>query len=99
MNYVSLCWLAFAGLAVSPLALARSSAEPPALQPHLEWLDTLPAAAKRSPDATALLQGRHPQLAGMELRRSADRRNRIEHYRPQVAGIDIYGARLTLLRD
>ena len=31
--------------------------------------------------------------------RSTDRRNRIEHYRPQVAGIDIYGARLSLLRD
>lgn len=99
MNYVSLCWLAFAGLSVSPLALARSSAEPPALQPHLEWLDTLPAAAKRNPDAASLLHNRYPQLAGVELRRSTDRRNRVEHYRPQVAGIDIYGARLSLLRD
>ncbi len=102
MNNASL-WLLIAGsLSVPSSAYAQTAApaaaESPSLQRRLDWLDTLPADAKRGDVTAALLAQHYPQLSTSQLSRSRGN-GRIEQLSQRVGGIEVFGARLTLLRD
>lgn len=66
---------------------------------HLQHRYEVPLpSAKRSDSASALLAARFADLDPASLRRSGNSR-RIERYRQDVNGIEVFGARLAVLRD
>lgn len=75
---------------------ATAMAEPLAL--HYRY-DTPPAvSAKQAGNGKALLLARHPELAASTLR-PVGGGGRVEQYRQFVAGIEVFGARLNIVRN
>jgi Fungalysin metallopeptidase (M36) len=99
VNYAAL-WLLTTGslLACLPCA-AADIPQPLSLQRRMQWLD--PAAAKRSTDDNqALIRAQFPQIPDAALQRAQSTgRSRVTQYPQQVHGIEVYGARLSVLRD
>ena len=106
MNYASL-WLVLATGFVAPAAIAAppDPGEPLALQQSLQWLSP-DAVAKQSVrfDANSpaqLLATYRSKLAldDSQLVRSSSDNSRVVQYRQEIAGIEVFGARLGILRD
>lgn len=104
MNKASL-WLVLAtGFVASPSLLAAAVAgnEPVALQRSLQWLEPgsskssllertkIQAPSKQAPDAAAM---------GSRLILTSGEHGRVLQYREEIAGIEVFGARLSVLRD
>ncbi|HSX62690.1 MAG TPA: M36 family metallopeptidase [Tahibacter sp.] len=83
------------GVALACGIVSAAAAEPLQLQRRFE---SPAAVAKRTSDAKALLLALHPELTAGALQ-PAGSRGRVEQFRQTVAGIEVYGARLTVLRD
>lgn len=97
MNYAALCSLC-ATLLLAPLPLLASQAtEPLALQRRLEPL----AADQDAVQAARALAAQFPALKNSTLTPKAQPqgRNRVQQYRQEVAGIEVWGAGLAVLQD
>jgi hypothetical protein len=84
-------------IALAGCSVGAALADPVQLHHRYEALPDV-AVAKHAADGAALLQTLHPDLSPASVRR-VDGGGRVEQYRQTIAGIDVYGARLAVLRD
>lgn len=101
MNNATLWLLLATGFVASP-SFAADGTEPAALQRSLQWLEpgsTEPSLLDRTKPQALHKQSPDTQALGSRLVLTSSEHSRVVQYREEIAGIEVFGARLNVLRD
>lgn len=94
MNHVPLWFFTAASLFATPLAAQQTAVPAPALRRTLQWFDAADAKHAAT-DPIAALAGHAATLRRIDNPRGG----KVQQYRQEILGLDVYGARVTVVHD